>query len=113
VIPGFACARHFCVPGFPAMAEPMVRWVLEQHLVGVLPVEFPVERSLRLFGVPESRLVPLLEVMEGRYPDLRISSLPSFQNDGPRIELGVRGEAGRVAVAFEDLQRVLVADRAS
>jgi molybdopterin-biosynthesis enzyme MoeA-like protein len=107
-IPGFACARHFCVPGFPAMAEPMVRWVLEQHLVGVFPVEFPVERSLRLFGVPESRLVPLLEAMEGRYPDLRISSLPGFQDDGPRIELGVRGEAGRVAVAFEDLQRVLV-----
>jgi molybdopterin-biosynthesis enzyme MoeA-like protein len=109
-VPGFACARHFCVPGFPAMAEPMVRWVLEQHLADVLPDEFPAERSLRLFGVPESRLVPLLEAMEGRYPDLRISCLPGFQDGAPRIELGVRGEAGRVVVAFEDLKRVLVAE---
>ncbi len=107
-IPGFACTRHFCVPGFPAMAEPMVRWVLERHLAGDFPAEFPAERSLRLLGVPESRLVPLLEAMEGRYPDLRISSLPGFQDGGSRIELGVRGEAGRVAVAFEDLKRCLV-----
>ncbi|MFO8004375.1 competence/damage-inducible protein A [Thioalkalivibrio sp.] len=108
-VPGFACARHFCVPGFPAMAEPMVRWVLQQHLAAVLPVALPAERSLRLFGVPESRLVPLLEAMEGRYPDLRISCLPGLQHDQPRIELGVRGEAGRVAEAFEDLKRALVA----
>nr|WP_296747961.1 molybdopterin-binding protein [Thioalkalivibrio sp.] len=107
-VPGFACAKHFCVPGFPAMAEPMVRWVLEQHLAAAFPAALPAERSLRLFGVPESRLVPLLEAMEGRYPDLRISSLPGFQDDEPRIELGVRGAAGRVAVAFADLQRVLV-----
>ena len=107
-IPGFACARHFCVPGFPAMAEPMVRWVLESHLAEVLPEQRPVERALRLFGVPESRLVPLLEALEARYPDLRISSLPGFHDGKPRIELGVRGEAARTALAFEALQHGLL-----
>ena len=107
-IPGFACARHFCVPGFPAMAEPMVRWVLASHLAGVAPAQRPVERALRLFGIPESRLVPLLEAMEAEYPDLRISSLPGFHEGQPRIELGVRGETGRTALAFEALQRGLV-----
>ncbi|MBS0002075.1 MAG: competence/damage-inducible protein A [Thioalkalivibrio sp.] len=107
-IPGFACDRHFCVPGFPAMAEPMVRWVLNSHLTGVAPAQRPAEMNLLLSGVSESRLVPLLEMMEARYPDLRISSLPGFHDGRPRVELGVRGEAGRVAAAFEALQRGLL-----
>jgi molybdopterin-biosynthesis enzyme MoeA-like protein len=106
-IPGFACERHFCVPGFPAMAEPMVRWVLESCLAEV-PAQRSVERALHLFGVPESRLVPLLEAMETGFPDLRISSLPGSDDGKPRIELGVRGEPGRVTLAFEALQRGLV-----
>lgn len=107
-IPGFACARHFCVPGFPAMAEPMVRWVLKSFLAGLVPAQRPVERSLRLFDVPESSLVPLLEAMEARYPDLRISSLPGFHEGKPRIELGVRGDALRAAEGFAALQRGLL-----
>jgi molybdopterin-biosynthesis enzyme MoeA-like protein len=107
-IPGFACAQHYCVPGFPAMAEPMLRWVLDGPLAPLRPAEAPVEQALRVFGVAESRLVPLLEALEGRYPDLRISCLPGYQGDVPRIELGVRGSGERVAVAFADLRQALV-----
>ncbi|TVP83805.1 MAG: competence/damage-inducible protein A [Thioalkalivibrio sp.] len=106
-IPGFACERHFCVPGFPAMAEPMVRWVLDSRLADIAPAQRPAEMALRLSGVPESRLVPLLEAMEARYPDLRISSLPRFEDGRPRVELGIRGEAVRAAAALEALQRGL------
>lgn len=106
-IPGFTCERHFCVPGFPAMAEPMVRWVLDSCLAGIAPAQRSAEMALRLSGVPESRLVPLLETMEARYPDLRISSLPGFHDGRPRVELGVRGEAVRAAAALEALQRGL------
>lgn len=107
-IPGFACARHFCVPGFPAMAEPMVRWVLDHHLADRVPARAPVELALRLFDVPESRLVPLLETLETRYPDLRISSLPGLEAGRPRVELGVRGHAPRAESAFAELKRGLV-----
>lgn len=106
-IPGFACARHFCVPGFPSMAQPMVRWVLESQLAGLVPTR-PVERALRVFGVPESRLVPLLEALEARYPDLRIFSLPGLHEGQSRVELGVRGEDARSAAAFEALRAGLL-----
>ncbi len=109
-IPGFACRQHFCVPGFPAMAEPMLRWVLDGPLAHLRPAEVPSEQALRLFDVPESRLVPLLETLEARYPELRISCLPGHQGDRPRLELGIRGPADRVAVAFAELRQTLVAD---
>lgn len=107
-IPGFACMRHFCVPGFPAMAEPMVRWVLDGQLADLAPAEAPVELALRLMDVPESRLVPLLETLEARYPDLRISSLPGLEAGRPRVELGVRGDASRASRALGELKRGLV-----
>jgi molybdopterin-biosynthesis enzyme MoeA-like protein len=107
-IPGFTCERHFCVPGFPAMAEPMARWAIEQYLAGLAPPERPVERALRLYGVPESRLVPLLTELEQRYPHLRISSLPGTRDGTPRVELGIRGIPAGVDIAFADLQRALV-----
>jgi molybdopterin-biosynthesis enzyme MoeA-like protein len=107
-IPGFACERHFCVPGFPSMAEPMARWAIDRYLAPLAPQEPPVERSLRLYGVPESRLVPLLTEFGTRFRHLRISSLPGSEGGVARIELGVRGAPAGVEVAFADLQRALV-----
>jgi len=107
-VPGFTCERHFCVPGFPAMAEPMTRWAIERYLAGLAPPERPVERALRLYGVPESRLVPLLTELEQRYPHLRVSSLPGTRDGAPRVELCVRGIPSGVDIAFADLQRALV-----
>lgn len=109
-IPGFACGHHYCVPGFPAMAEPMLRWVLDGPLAQLRPAQAPSEQALRLFDVQESRLVPVLEALEARYPELRISCLPGHQGDRPRLELGIRGPADRVTVAFADLRQTLVAD---
>ncbi|AGA35177.1 Molybdopterin-binding protein [Thioalkalivibrio nitratireducens DSM 14787] len=108
-VPGFHCERHFCVPGFPVMAEPMARWVLAEYLARLAPAQAPVERSLRVHGIPESRLVPLLNDFEARYPELRISSLPGSVGDVPRVELGVRGAPAPVAAAFEELRQALVA----
>lgn len=108
-IPGFICSRHACVPGFPAMAEPMVRWVLEHHLPRVDPSVVAIERSLQLFGTPESSLVPLLEALEREFPDTRFSSLPGMYEGRSRIELGVRGLPDRVPFAFVRLQELLQA----
>lgn len=108
-IPGFLCSRHACVPGFPSMAEPMVRWVLEHHLPRMDPSAVAIERSLRLYGTPESSLVPLLETLEAEFPDVRFSSLPSMYEGRSRVELGVRGQAHRVQVAFARLWDLLLA----
>ncbi len=108
-IPGFMCARHACVPGFPVMAEPMARWVLEHHLPRVDPSVVSVERSMQLFGTPESSLVPILEALEAEFPDMRFSSLPGMYEGRSRVELGVRGLPDRVPVAFFRLQELLQA----
>lgn len=106
-IPGFAWARHVCVPGFPNMAEPMVNWAIDSFLAPWIPTEAPLEQALCLHGVPESRLVPLLQAMEQRYPNLRFSSLPSHREQNSRVELGVRGAPQAVAQAFAELQTEL------
>lgn len=107
-IPGFSCARHHCVPGFPAMAEPMVRWVLEQRFPGHDAAGGPVEETLVLDDVPESSLVPTLEALESAFPDLRISCLPRMDQGRTRVELGVRGPRARVTEAHAHLRLSLI-----
>lgn len=107
-IPGFACARHYCVPGFPDMAEPMARWVLDQRFPGRDASAGAVEETLTLDDVTESRLVPTLEAMEAAFPDLRISCLPRMRDGVPQVELGLRGPAARVTEARAALRRQLV-----
>lgn len=106
-IPGFICARHACVPGFPTMAEPMVRWVLHHYLPHLDVAKRAIEKSLRLYGIPESRLVPTLETMEKEFPALRFSSLPGLHEGQSRVELGVRGSAEPVRMAFIRLQDLI------
>ena len=106
-IPGFSCECHHCVPGFPAMAEPMARWVLEQRFPGRDAAAGSVEETLRLENVTESRLVPVLEAMEAAFPDLRLSCLPRMDRQGPEVELGLRGPRPRVTEALARLQQSL------
>lgn len=107
-VPGFSCERHHCVPGFPAMAEPMARWVLEQRFPHRDAAAGAVEELLVLEGVSESRLVPVLEAMEAAFPDLRISCLPRMDRGAPRVELGVRGPRPRVTEAHARLRQSLI-----
>ncbi|WP_018176213.1 molybdopterin-binding protein [Thioalkalivibrio sp. AKL8] len=108
-IPGFSCAQHHCVPGFPAMAEPMARWVLEQRFPDRDAAAGAVEEVLRLENVTESRLVPVLEAMEAAFPDLRISCLPRMDRQAPQVELGLRGARARVTEAQAALRQHLIA----
>ncbi|WP_024327765.1 molybdopterin-binding protein [Thioalkalivibrio sp. AKL19] len=108
-IPGFSCERHHCVPGFPAMAEPMARWILEQRFPGRDAAAGSVEETLRLENVTESRLVPVLEAMEAAFPDLRISCLPRMDRQAPQVELGLRGPRARVTEAQAALRQHLIA----
>ena len=90
-IPGFYCGRIHCLPGFPEMAWPMVEWVVE-HRYRLESDQGEEFISFVVNGAKESELVPLLNHCQGRFPELKFSSLPRF-SDGTswQIELGIRG----------------------
>lgn len=99
-IPGFTLYEHHFLPGFPQMAWPMLDWVLDRYY----PVsgEALAERALRVFGVRESDLLELMEVLVQNHPAARLFSLPHLGAINS-IELGFRGQAGPVQRAFDDL----------
>lgn len=106
-IAGFAVDQHWFVPGFPVMAWPMIEWVLDTHYAAFFNLAPQAERALLVFETAESLIVPLMEAVEARFPDVRAFSLPSVGDgrDGrPKrrhIELGVKGPADQVDEAFE------------
>ncbi|MDX1763589.1 MAG: molybdopterin-binding protein [bacterium] len=112
-IPGFSMGHIHCVPGFPELAWPMVEWVLDNQY-GHLSAKLTVQHELIVAEALESQLVELLQRLQKRHDDVKISSLPRFLPDGGReVALGVRGEAPEAAAALEDLERELKAQRFS
>jgi molybdopterin-biosynthesis enzyme MoeA-like protein len=105
-IPGFSLAQHHFLPGFPEMAWPMMKWVLDHEYAGLQPRAPQVERAIVVGGAHESDLLEILHAFVERFPALRLSSLPSL---GPprRIELAVRGDPREVAPAMAHLQEAL------
>lgn len=99
-VPGFAINRHYFLPGFPDMAHPMARWVLDNHYRGEVPPER--ERALKVYGVPESSLMPLLERLAADWPGLKLYSLPRLGPEG-FVELGFRGRRD-LEPAFTELR---------
>jgi molybdopterin-biosynthesis enzyme MoeA-like protein len=102
-VPGFALRGHWFLPGFPRMAWPMAEWVLAQHYPSAPP---PREAAVTVRGTPESRLIPLLRALDGRYPGLKLFSLPHLGDDPAdrHVLLGFRGQG--------DLEAAMAALRA-
>ena len=112
-IPGFAIAEHHFVPGFPVMAWPMIEWVLETSYRDQFHAAPQAESAVLLYGTPESAIAPLMQDIEQRFAGVRTFSLPSVGDgaDGRgarrHIELGVKGNANVVPLAFAYLQEQL------
>jgi molybdopterin-biosynthesis enzyme MoeA-like protein len=93
-VPGFSIRNHYFVPGFPKMAHPMASWVLNTY--------FPdggkavLQRAVRVFGVPESELMDLMQDLTQRFPQAALFSLPRLGEEY-QIELGFRGVEDPVA----------------
>ena len=106
-IPGFSMHAHYFVPGFPQMAHPMLEWVLDTHYCRYFNREPDVDRAILLTGdgAYESALLDLMDHIVATYPDLRLFSLPSLTEAGVRrhLELGVTGQAQRVAQALDEI----------
>lgn len=90
-VPGFSIGQHYFLPGFPDMAHPMARWVLDTYYSAGAPPER--ELSLKVFGAPESTLMPLMQQLTAAYPELKLFSLPRLGPEG-FVELGFRGREG-------------------
>jgi molybdopterin-biosynthesis enzyme MoeA-like protein len=110
-IPGFSVANasgtgaHHFVPGFPVMAHPMMEWVLDTRYPHLFHQVAWQEKSVFVYGSMESTLTPLMESVETAFPLVKVFSLPSVGDAQNRrhIELGVKGEPGQVAQAYERL----------
>lgn len=90
-VPGFSICQHHFMPGFPMMAQPMIRWVLATYYAHwQQPIR--VEKAIRLINAQESEWVHFMEQFEKAYPALRLFSLPKITENNQRtIELGVEG----------------------
>ncbi len=73
-IPGFSFNDVHFVPGFPVMAWPMIEWVLDNKYAHLHHATPHVERSLLVFGLPESRITPLMETIERDFAGVRVSA---------------------------------------
>ena len=89
-IPGFALREHWFLPGFPAMAWPMAEWVLDRHYPAGVPAR---EAALVVRDTPESALIPTMRALDGRWPGLKLFSLPHLGADPAdrHVLLGFRG----------------------
>lgn len=101
-IPGFTVGRHHFLPGFPEMSWPMMEWVLDNLYRDVAAVG-AVESAIIVREAGESQLIELMNQCLATYPGLKVFSLPRVTPER-YIELGVRGEAARVAEAIAMLK---------
>jgi len=106
-IPGFFIRDHTFVPGFPVMAWPMLEWTLDTRYAALHHQVARSEHSFLVFGIPESRVAPVMRAIEQRWSGVRAFSLPSVGEAGgaPHIELGVKGEPDQAAQALAFLQQ--------
>jgi molybdopterin-biosynthesis enzyme MoeA-like protein len=92
---GFALqARYFFVPGFPEMAHPMIRSVLETDFTGA-------RQAIRKTLIAETSENTLIGVMQQMPQSVEFSSLPIMKDGIPRVEISVAGpDDAAVTAAF-------------
>jgi len=105
-IPGFSVDHVHFVPGFPAMAWPMVEWVLDTRYADLHRQEHDVDRTVIAVGAREGDLIDLMQLYVDRYPQLRFSCLPCFGSariERMHIEFGFSGQATLAELALAEL----------
>ena len=98
---------HYFVPGFPAMAHPMMEWVLDTHYSHLFHQTEYLELSIIVVGGIESKLIDLMNAVIEQF-DVKVFSLPKLKPN-PHVELGAKGAPDKVLQAMVAL-KVGVAD---
>ena len=102
-VAGFSVKSHYFVPGFPAMAHPMMEWVLEKHYSHLFHQTEYLEESIVIQDGVESQLIDLMNETLLKYPDIKIFSLPKLKPNR-QIELGAKGKPSQVKFAMQDIK---------
>jgi molybdopterin-biosynthesis enzyme MoeA-like protein len=102
-VPGFTVNHLHCLPGFPEMAWPMMKWVLDRVASGstALPL---AEHSITVHDAAESELIDIMNDTLSRFTTVKLFSLPRFlDGGGTEVELGIRAETDACQAAFDYL----------
>jgi len=103
-VPGFQIRNGHFLPGFPEMAFPMMRWVLDAWYG---PGKERASRTVVLPGAREADLVNLMEAFIAAHSGISFSSLPRFTDSGTELRLGLAGSPEDVENGLRDLTREL------
>ncbi|MBT3294650.1 MAG: competence/damage-inducible protein A [Verrucomicrobia bacterium] len=105
-VPGFHIANGYFLPGFPSMAAPMMRWILEHHYTAGAA---RLRCTLILDNAREADMTDLMEAFVADYPTVTFSSLPTYTETGPRVTLSISAITQTAETAYADLQQRLTA----
>ena len=97
-VAGFSVKSHYFVPGFPAMAHPMMEWVLDTHYSHLFHQAEYLEQSIIVENGIESKLIDLMNAMIVKF-DVKVFSLPKLKPN-PHVELGAKGAPDKVLQAM-------------
>lgn len=94
---------HYFLPGFPAMAHPMMAWVLDTYYVDLFHQTDATEKSIIVVDGIESQLIDLMHAVIQKHPNIKLFSLPKL-HPNKQVELGVKGALSDVDLAIEDIK---------
>jgi molybdopterin-biosynthesis enzyme MoeA-like protein len=97
-VAGFSIKSHYFVPGFPAMAYPMMEWVLDTHYSHLFHQTDYLEQSIIVEDGIESKLIDLMNAVITQF-DVKVFSLPKLKPN-PHVELGAKGSPDKVLQAM-------------
>jgi molybdopterin-biosynthesis enzyme MoeA-like protein len=101
-VAGFSVKQHYFVPGFPAMAWPMMEWVLDTHYSHLFHQTDYLEQSIIVEDGIESKLIDLMNAVIAEF-DVKVFSLPKLKPN-PHVELGAKGKPDKVLLAMAALK---------
>ena len=105
-VAGFSIKQHYFVPGFPAMAHPMMEWVLDTHYSHLFYQADYLEQSIIVIDGIESKLIDLMNAVITQF-DVKVFSLPKLKPN-PHVELGAKGSPDKVLLAMVALKAGVV-----
>jgi molybdopterin-biosynthesis enzyme MoeA-like protein len=83
----------------------MMAWVLDHQYRDQFAAGSIAEDAIIVRGAGESMLIDLMNGCLARYPGLKVFSLPHMSDTDRYVELGVRGDAGRINAAMDELKQ--------
>jgi molybdopterin-biosynthesis enzyme MoeA-like protein len=93
---------HYFVPGFPAMAHPMMEWVLDTYYSQLFHQTDYLEQSIIVIDGIESKLIDLMNAVIAQF-DVKVFSLPKLKPNR-HVELGAKGAPDKVLQAMAALK---------